>query len=65
MAKQKTKKAASKRFTFSSKGKVKHRHVKQAHFNALATGSETRRKHHDKKVSPADLGRIARLLPYS
>lgn len=63
--KQKTKKAARKRFSFSSTGKVKHRAVKQAHFNALATGNETRRKHGDRLVSGSDLKRIARLLPYS
>jgi len=64
MAKQKTKKAAKKRFTFSSTGKVKHRTVNQAHFNALATGNENRRKHRDRLVGSTDLGRIERLLPY-
>lgn len=64
MAKQKTKKAASKRFSFSSKGKAMHRHTHQAHFNARSTGNETRRKHHDNPVDSTDLGRIERLLPY-
>ncbi len=65
MPKQKTKKAARKRFTFSAKGKVQHRATHQAHFNARATGNETRRKHPDRNVSDSDLGRIEQLLPYN
>ncbi|MBI3251394.1 MAG: 50S ribosomal protein L35 [Candidatus Andersenbacteria bacterium] len=63
--KQKTKQAAKKRFNFSSTGKVKHRTIGQAHFNSRAKGSETRRKHHDGLVAPADMGRIEQLLPYN
>jgi large subunit ribosomal protein L35 len=63
--KQKTKKAAKKRFSFSSTGKVKHRAIGQAHFNARSNGSETRRKHHDRPVNTTDLGRIETLLPYN
>lgn len=62
--KQKTKKAASKRFTFSAKGKVRHRPVHQAHFNARATGEQTRRKHGHVSVAATDLHRITRLVPY-
>jgi ribosomal protein L35 len=61
--KQKTKQAARKRFSFSSKGKAKHRRAGQAHFNARSTGKETRQKHHDRGVHSTDLGRIAQLLP--
>lgn len=63
--KQKTKKAAKKRFQFSGSGKVLRRHTSQAHFNARDTGQETRRKHKDDLVSPSDLPRITRLLPYN
>lgn len=63
--KQKTKQAAKKRFSFSSKGKVKHRAIGQAHFNGRNTGSESRRKHHDNQVKASDLGRIEALLPYN
>jgi len=63
--KQKTKQAAKKRFSFSSKGKAKHRAIGQAHFNSRAGGNETRSKHHDRQVSPADMGRIEQLLPYN
>ena len=62
--KQKTKKAASKRFTASANGKVKHRPIGQAHFNARNNGDETRQKHTDKTISKTDKGRIERLLPY-
>ncbi len=62
--KQKTKQAASKRFTFTATGKVKRRTIGQAHFNARANGAETRRKHHDRLVLGSDAGRIEQLLPY-
>lgn len=64
MAKQKTKQAARKRFEISSKGKFRRRAVKQAHFNARATGEETRRKHGAQPVSPTDIGRLEKLLPH-
>ncbi len=63
--KQKTKKAAKKRFFFSSTGKVQRRTTKQAHFNGLDTGKETRRKHSDKVIHKSDEGRIKRLIPYA
>ncbi|OGY31187.1 MAG: hypothetical protein A3C02_04080 [Candidatus Andersenbacteria bacterium RIFCSPHIGHO2_02_FULL_45_11] len=63
--KQKTKKAAKKRFFLSSTGKVQRRSTKIAHFNGLDTGNETRRKHNDHQVDKTDLGRIQRLLPYA
>lgn len=63
--KQKTKKAAAKRFFFSSTGKVQRRATKQAHFNGLDTGKETRRKHSDKIIHKSDEGRINRLIPYA
>lgn len=64
MAKQKTKKAARKRFQFSSAGKARRRHVGQAHFNARATGNQTRRKHREQGVHTTDLHRLERLIPY-
>jgi len=62
--KLKTKKAASKRFHASSKGKVQRLKVKQAHFNARASGNDTRAKHGRKGISSTDRGRIERLVPY-
>ena len=65
MPTQKTKKAASKRFTVSANGKVKFRTTKQAHFNAKASGDETRRKHSDRSLHPTDENRVQDLLPYA
>jgi ribosomal protein L35 len=64
MAKQKTKKAASKRFHFSSTGKARHRKPGQAHFNARNTGNQTRDKHSNKAVDGTDVHRLVRLIPY-
>lgn len=64
MPKQKTKRAAKKRFTLSSKGKLKRRPVHQAHFNARATGNDTRRKHGLEVVDASDAPRIHDILPY-
>ena len=63
--KQKTNKAASKRFKFSKTGKVKRRPVHQSHFNARDSGDEGRDKHGSKSVNSSDLQRIRQLLPYS
>lgn len=65
MAKQKTKKSASKRFQFSSTGKVRRRAIGQAHFNARATGNQTRHKHRAAGIDATDAPRLVRLLPYS
>lgn len=62
--KQKTKKAAKKRFHFSSTGLAQRRHTKQSHFNARASGNETRKKHLDRPVAAADQKHIKALLPY-
>ena len=62
--KQKTKKAAAKRFKITSKGKVKHLRIGQAHFNSRSTGNQTRRKHVEGTVDSTDSGRVKRLLPY-
>ena len=63
--KQKTKKAARKRFQVSAGGKVRRRRVRQSHFNGKESGNETRRKHREQGVDSTDLGRIERLLPYA
>lgn len=63
--KQKTKKAASKRFTFSANGKAQHRAIGQAHFNSRQSGNAVRRKHANRSVDSSDNGRIERLLPYA
>lgn len=62
--KHKTKKAASKRFTLSAKGKLRRRPTGQAHFNARATGEEGRRKHGSAGISNSDTARIHDILPH-
>jgi len=62
--KQKTNRAANKRFTFSSRGKAWHQAIHQSHFNAKDTGDETRRKHSDRIVKSADKANLHDLLPY-
>ena len=62
--KQKTNKAASKRFSFSASGKPRRRKTRQSHFNARATGDQTRKKHVEAGVSPSDKNRLTRLLPH-
>lgn len=63
--KQKTKKAARKRFTISARGKVRHRRIHQAHFNAKDTGQQTRRKHASNSLDRSDRVRVQQLLPYA
>jgi len=62
--KQKTKKAAQKRFQFNASGQASRRPVHQAHFNARDNGEATRRKHTKLSVSPSDQSRVTDLLPY-
>lgn len=40
----KTRKAITKRFKITGRGKIMHRPVKQDHFNAKEGGNQTRRK---------------------
>jgi ribosomal protein L35 len=60
--KLKTKSAARKRFKLTANGKAIRRPVKQSHFNALASGNETRRKHGDAGISDSDTHRLDDLL---
>lgn len=62
--KLKTKRAAHKRFKFTSTGKVTHRHVGQAHFNSRNSGKAMRSKRGDNSVDGTDYGRIEALLPH-
>ncbi|MCH8748285.1 50S ribosomal protein L35 [Patescibacteria group bacterium] len=65
MSKQKTNKAARKRFQISATGKVRRRKTKQSHFNAKASGDATRKKHASTSVHHTDRKRVEKLLPYS
>lgn len=61
--KQKTNRAANKRFKTTASGKVQKRRVHQSHFNAKDTGQDTRRKHKGSTVDSTDMRRINQLLP--
>jgi large subunit ribosomal protein L35 len=50
MPKLKTRKAVSKRFKLSSKGKVLRRRSKQNHFNSRQTSDKRREKRNDQVV---------------
>lgn len=62
--KTKTNRSASKRFKITKK-KIMHRHVKQNHFNARASGNETRQKHGYKSIFGKNWGNIKKILPYA
>ncbi len=63
--KQRSKKAAQKRFHISAKGKVQHLAIGQAHFNSRADGNTTRQKHVRGGLSGSDRGRLDQLIPYN
>jgi large subunit ribosomal protein L35 len=62
MPKQKTKRAAMKRFSFTGRGKIKRSKANRRH---ILTKKTRKRKNHLGKpglVSSADFGRVERLL---
>lgn len=61
--KQKTNRAANKRFKITGSGKIKKQRVNQSHFNAKDTGHDTRRKHKGSIVDKTDMKRVNQLLP--
>ncbi len=62
MGKQKTVKAISKRFKITKTGKVKKIKDGQNHFNAKATGKQTRNKRRALTLSKADAKVIKRII---
>ncbi len=64
MVKQKTRKAAAKRFVISKHGKVLRRYSMQDHFNVGRSKKVIRSRRRDRLVSSADRKRLARLLPF-
>lgn len=65
MPKMKTKKAAAKRYTITPRGKVKHKKMGLRHL--LTKKSRKRKRHlrHSGLLSPAEVKRARRLLPYA
>ncbi len=60
----KTTKAIAKRFKITRNKKVMKRREGQGHFNARATGNQTRRKRRDLKLSSAHKSALKAGLPY-
>ena len=64
MPKQKTNRAAAKRFTFTATGKVKRRRGFLRHINTHMTTKRKRRLRQSALVDKTDERNIKRLLPY-
>lgn len=64
MVKQKTHKAAAKRFTQTKRGKYLRRYTQQAHFNVGRSKKTIRGRRRDRTVTPADAQRLARQFPF-
>lgn len=64
MVKQKTRKAAAKRFVMSKRGTVLRRYAMQDHFNVGRSKKVLRSRRRDRTLSAADRKRLTRLLPF-
>ena len=64
MPKMKTKRAAAKRFKRTGTGKVKRRHNYKDHILTKKTPKRKRKLRKAGLIAKADLGRIARAMPY-
>jgi len=63
MPKMKTRKAAAKRFKFTSNGKIKRRRAKTRHLLEGKTSSAKRRLSKSVVVSKSDVARIKSMMP--
>lgn len=64
MVKQKTRKAAAKRFAFSKSGKIMRRRTMQDHFNVGRSKKVLSGRRRDEVLSNSDRKRISRLMPF-
>lgn len=65
MPKMKSNRGAAKRFKVTARGKIKRHH---SHYSHIRTKKDRDRKRNLRKpdlVSPAEVGNIRRLMPYS
>jgi large subunit ribosomal protein L35 len=62
MSKQKTHKGAAKRLKVTGSGKVVRYHAAKRHILTKKTRKRKRKLRHDAVVSPADMGRVRRML---
>jgi len=65
MVKQKTRKAAAKRFAISKGGKIMRRRAKHGHFNVGRSKKTLMARRRDQEISGSDRKRISRLLPFN
>jgi len=65
MVKQKTHKAAAKRFRITKRGTVLRRYTQQDHFNVGRSKKTIRQRRRDRTVNASDSHRLARQLPFS
>lgn len=64
MVKQKTHKAAAKRFTITKRGVVLRRYTQQDHFNVGRSKKTIRKRRRDQTVNASDMRRLRRQLPF-
>jgi len=64
MAKLKTRKAITKRFKITKRGKFLHRQIGQSHFNAKQSGKKRRGKRRLKELSKVDVKQIKKMLKF-
>ncbi len=65
MPKMKTNRGAAKRLRRTGKGKIKRMRANKSHILTKKSTKRTRRLRSATLVSPADMGRMKRLLPVS
>lgn len=64
MVKQKTHKAAAKRFVMTKRGKVLRRYSQQDHFNVGRSKKTIRKRRRDLTVTRSDTRQLQRQLPF-
>ncbi|TSC72727.1 MAG: hypothetical protein G01um101438_444 [Parcubacteria group bacterium Gr01-1014_38] len=64
MVKQKTHKAAAKRFVRTKRGKFLRRYTQQDHFNVGRSKKTLRGRRRDRTVAASDVHRLTRQLPF-
>ena len=64
MPKQKTRKAAAKRFRITKNGKVLRRHAKMRHLLECKAAKRKRQLRRAGPVAPSDVARVKSMLPW-
>jgi large subunit ribosomal protein L35 len=61
--KQKTRRAAAKRFTFTGSGKIRRKHAGKKHILEFKSAGKKRKMKKGAAVSPSDLDRVRKMIP--